>query len=254
MKLRVIYEPKGRAREYAELAVSLYRGCDHRCAYCYSPNVLKMKREEFVVPAQRPGLISRLTLDAIDLEEAGNTRPVLLSFTHDPYMLMDALLGERYGTEHSLTRQAVRILKHHGQRVSILTKGGLRATRDLDLLDEHDAFGCTLTFASEADSREWEPGAAMPSDRIDVLKQAHARGIPTWASIEPVIAPGQSVAMILASLPYVDTYKLGAWNYDKRANDIDWPAYYRRVRTLLRGEGKLVVVKADLLERAGVPA
>jgi len=35
-KLAIIYEPKGAAREYAELALNVYRGCVHRCIYCYN--------------------------------------------------------------------------------------------------------------------------------------------------------------------------------------------------------------------------
>ena len=35
-KLSIIYEPKGAAREYAELALNPYRGCTHRCIYCYN--------------------------------------------------------------------------------------------------------------------------------------------------------------------------------------------------------------------------
>ena len=32
----LIYEPAGRAREYAALACNVYRGCEHGCIYCYA--------------------------------------------------------------------------------------------------------------------------------------------------------------------------------------------------------------------------
>ena len=35
--MNAIYEPKGAAREYAELACNLYTGCNHGCLYCYAP-------------------------------------------------------------------------------------------------------------------------------------------------------------------------------------------------------------------------
>ncbi len=32
--MNVVYEPKGRAREYSELACNLYRGCTHDASVC----------------------------------------------------------------------------------------------------------------------------------------------------------------------------------------------------------------------------
>ena len=40
--LEIIYQPRGRAREYADYAANLYRGCDGRCGYCYAPSVLRV--------------------------------------------------------------------------------------------------------------------------------------------------------------------------------------------------------------------
>jgi DNA repair photolyase len=33
--MQTIYEPKGKAREYAPLALNLYESCPHGCKYCY---------------------------------------------------------------------------------------------------------------------------------------------------------------------------------------------------------------------------
>ena len=60
----VIYEPKGAAREYSELACNLYTGCDHRCGYCYAPGALRMTREAFGSPTPKKTIIERLTKDA----------------------------------------------------------------------------------------------------------------------------------------------------------------------------------------------
>ena len=38
--MKPIYEPKGKAKEYGDLAINIYTGCPHNCFYCFAPNVL----------------------------------------------------------------------------------------------------------------------------------------------------------------------------------------------------------------------
>lgn len=118
--MSIIYEPKGRALEYAPLAANLYRGCGHSCSYCYAPAALRMKRDEFYGnPQPRAGVLEQLEKDARKL--AGDARPVLLCFTCDPYQPIN--------DEHQLTRRAIEILNGEGLAVHILTKRGRAAER-----------------------------------------------------------------------------------------------------------------------------
>ncbi len=55
MMLSVVYEPRGRAREYSPLALNLYRGCSSRCVYCYASDVLHVN-----YPRLKPGACKRL--------------------------------------------------------------------------------------------------------------------------------------------------------------------------------------------------
>ena len=48
--MSIIYEPRGKAREYAELAVNLYKGCAHACIYCYAPAATFCDRGKFRLP------------------------------------------------------------------------------------------------------------------------------------------------------------------------------------------------------------
>ncbi len=85
----VIYEPKGTAKEYGELALNLYTGCSHGCVYCYAPNALCMKRDKFnneVKP--KKDIIERLEKQLISLDKKDAERKhVFMSFTCDPYQL-----------------------------------------------------------------------------------------------------------------------------------------------------------------------
>jgi len=238
--MSVIYEPRGPAREYAPLAANLYRGCGHGCSYCYAPAATRTDRERFVRPEPRARVLGQLERDAARL--AGDRRDVLLSFTCDPYQPLDAELG--------LTRQAIQILHRHRLAVTVLTKGGYRARRDLDLLaeDPRSSFGVTLTFADPARSQAWEPGAALPVERLDSLTRAKAAGIHTWASLEPVIDPAETLELIRWSWPWVDLYRVGKWNHDARARAIDWPAFREAAEAELRRLGKAYTIKQALRE------
>ena len=197
----VIYEPKGRAGEYCPLALNLYRGCGHGCIYCYAPDATFMDPEKFKEAAPRPGIIERLKKNAPKAAQDGATGNVLLSFTSDAYQPINEI--------HQLTRQAIQILHTNGFNVTILTKGGLRAERDFDLYLPGDEFATTLTFTDAKRSLEWEPSAALPDERIEVLNIAHAKGIRTWVSLEPVIDPEQTLQLIRITHKFVDLFKVG---------------------------------------------
>lgn len=185
--MEIIYEPKGKAKEYASLAVNLYEGCDHGCTYCFGPATLKRDREKFHASTHpKKDALQRLSRDAEKLRIAGDDREILLSFVTDPYQTIES--------ETKLTQEAIKILKQNNLRFTILTKGGLRAVRDFDLLAGYDkaSFGSTLIFTNEADANKWEPNAPKVDLRIEAIKEANNRGIRTWVSLEPVICPDQA--------------------------------------------------------------
>src|SRR3990170_2606658 len=144
MNTSVIYEPKGRAREYGALAANLYAGCSHGCSYGTAPSATFKERDVFHGQARpRPGIMPKFVKDCEALR--GTDSAVLLSFTCDPYAPLDV--------EHQLTRQAIQALHANGLAIEILTKGGKRAIRDFDLLTERDAFATTMTFLDADKSR-----------------------------------------------------------------------------------------------------
>ena len=230
-----IYEPAGKAKEYSELALNLYRGCDHGCTYCYAPSILHMPRKDFIIPTPRLGIIDALRKDAPKF----SGRQVLLCFTCDPYQKLDV--------EYKLTRQAIEVLHENNISVRILTKGGLRAERDFDLLGPEDAFGVTLTSYGDMVDK-FEPDAAPVHERIESLEEAYDKGIPTWVSLEPVVAPLQAINLIIATHLFVDEYKIGKWNYDSRAKEIDWGAFVNEAVSLLEWYGNKYYIKEDLKE------
>ena len=236
--MSLVYEPRGRAKEYADLALNLYSGCTHGCKYCYAPSALQRNREVFhqsVGP--RTDIIAKLERE-LSRDTRVDKSPVLLCFTTDPY---------HTETTPEVTRRAIEILHAHGYPVHILTKGGMRAADDFDLLTCHDdAFASTLTFLDAKDSREWEPNAALPDDRFQAMKLAYSQGIAIWASLEPVIDPEQSLEIIRHTHEYVNLYKIGVWNYDSRAKAIDWHKFGHEAIALCEDYGRDYYIKHDL--------
>lgn len=237
----IIYESKGKAREYSELAASLYRGCDHGCTYCYAPSATFKKREDFLKPNVRKDVIEKFEKDVIALEKSGENRYILLSFTTDPYQHLDV--------NEKLTQKAIEILHKHGLKVTILTKGGKRSERDFDLLaarPDLSQYGTTLVFTDEKLRFEMEPFAAPTYERIESLKKAHECGIPTFVSLEPVWTAEQTLELIDLTHEFVDLYKVGKLNYNKQQKNVDWGQFKNDVINKLKGYEKDYYIKKDL--------
>ena len=234
-----IYEPKGRAREYSPLALNLYKGCTHGCQYCYVPRIFGKWNKNYdhgdCQPAFDP---SELKKSAAKLQGCG--KQILLSFTSDPYC----------GIDNTPTRKALEILNRYQHHVAILTKGGTRCLKDIDLFRQFGnriKIGATLTFDNWKDSKEWEPGGAMPLDRIEALKQLHDEGITTWASFEPVIIPEQSLHMLEMAAPHLSHCKIGKLNnYNGLDAKIDWASFIREAVGICRHHNLPFYVKDDL--------
>lgn len=234
----IIYAPRGQAGEYSKLATNPYRGCGHKCAYCYVPNVLRMPRPEFDAGAPpRDDFLNTLRKDAIKYRACGITEQVMLSFTTDPY----------HPTDNTLTRDVLLLLQAHGMGICTLTKGGRRALRDLDLFrPDRDAFASTLTSLDDAFSLKWERGAALPGDRIATLKAFHSAGIFTWVSLEPTLSVEASLSIIEHTHEFVDLYKIGRANYLPMTNSTDWESYTHRILDLVQQLGVKHYIKKDL--------
>lgn len=235
-----IYQPSGKAAEYAPLAANPYKGCGHCCAYCYVPGVLRTPRPEFDSAAvPRPHFLDNLRRDAAKFQQAGVRDQVMLSFTTDVYNPCD----------RSLTRPTLEILQEYGLAFCVLTKGGTRALADIDLYrPDRDAFASTLTTLDDSFSRKWERAAALPADRLDALRAFHARGIFTWVSLEPTLDIDSSLNIVEQTHGFVDLYKIGRANYLPMTTTTDWRKYTERMIALCTALGVRHYIKKDLAE------
>lgn len=241
-----IYEPSGAAREYSPLALNYIKGCDHGCIYCYVPNIMKRFNSGYVhsnvYMTEEGKLLKQIESSAKKYKHSD--KQVLLSFLTDPY--------SSFNNETKLTRKVLIILLENKIPVSILTKGGLNVLQDFDIIKEFGdsiQVGASLTFTIDRDSKRWEKNAALPQERFSILKQLHDQGIKTWASMEPVIFPNQSLDIMNLTKDFVDSYKIGKLNHFKNhEKKFDWSEFLTNTIAIMRKNKSNFYIKKDLLK------
>lgn len=233
--MKPIYEPKGAAKEYGDLALNIYTGCPHRCYYCFAPNVLHRDRETFHSCVEPRKNIVEEVRRQLEREQITG-KLIHLCFTCDPYPT---------GYDTTVTREIIKLLKAAGNHVQILTKGD--GKRDFDLLDENDWYGITYSGYGAGSlflPPRTEPGSAPIAERIAAIDLAHRYGINTWISMEPVIDAGDVLHFIELDVGYIDRYKIGKLNY--HPSDINWAEFGRKAEALCRRVGLDYYIKDSL--------
>ncbi len=238
--MQVIYQPKGRALEYSELACNLYIGCSHGCTYCFAPACMHKKQDAYhseVKPRKR--IIDLFEKDARLLQ--GDPRRILFSFISDPYQPLEK--------KEMLTQRALELVGKYQLNSQILTKGKKELVeRDFELIKRVGSeLGVTLCFADDARRKDWEPDASSVEDRINLLKDAHKEGIYAWVSLEPVIDAQEALDVIKLAHPFVRFWKVGKLNHRKEIEKLtDWSKFLRDVKKLLTKVKANFYIKLDL--------
>jgi DNA repair photolyase len=160
-----------------DYALNPYRGCTHKCVYCYAPAIVRETRPwgEFLdVKANIPQILEK------QLKKA-KKGVVGISTVTDPYMAEEA----KYG----ITRKCLETLLKHDFPISIQTKSAL-VLRDLDILEKFGRceVGFTITTIDECERRKYEGGSSV-TERMNAIGTLKGRGIKTWAFLGPIL-PG----------------------------------------------------------------
>lgn len=211
-KGKAIYQPAGKAAEYAKWACNFYTGCSNGCTYCY----LKKGRGAKILGGDKPALKKCFTdethaLEVFEKELMQNLQElqkhgIFFSFSTDP------LLPETVG----LTKDAIGISVKYKVPVKILTK---RVDSIHKIFEDENkayekvkfmafskliAFGFTLTGHDEL-----EPGASTNHERIEAMWKLHKAGFRTFVSAEPIIDFESSYKMIQECRSFCDLFKIG---------------------------------------------
>ena len=123
-----------------DYSLNPYRGCEHRCAYCYAPNVLKINREkwgDFVdVKVNIPHILSK----ELKMRKPG---VVGISTVTDPYQSVEK--------KFKITRYCLEQLLKHDFPINIQTKSSM-VIRDIDLISKFSNAEVMVSIATLNDN------------------------------------------------------------------------------------------------------
>jgi len=153
-----------------------YRGCQHNCAYCYAPCVLRIPREYWgdiiEVKTNIPAVLAR---------ELRTKKPgvVGISTVTDPYQPLERT--------YSLTRYCLEQLLAHDFPAHIQTKSAL-VTRDSDLISRFTDAQVMMSIGTinEEERQLLEPFASSIQERLEALKSLADVGVNTSVFFGPV--------------------------------------------------------------------
>jgi len=191
MSALAIYQPKGKAAEYASWACNLYTGCSNGCDYCYcrrgslgsiwtpEPRLKSCFRDEehaFAV------FIKELEQN----EEALRKDGLFFSFTTDPMLPATRRLHWRCAVKAMERDVPVMLLTKCAGFIDDL---GISIWKGNAAVNA--AWGFTITGFDEREGLSAKNGA-----RVDEMKVLHDMGFRTFASLEPVIDPFVTAAWV----------------------------------------------------------
>lgn len=184
-------------KSLCDYIINVARGCLHGCKFCYVPStpVIRMNEQElrdrgvenpqfdwgeylFVredIPEKLDAILTKKR--SWKVTDSGRGVVLLCSGT-DPYQNKQVA---------RVTRATIEVLLKHNKRVRILTRSPLWV-KDLDLLVHPNVtVGMSLPHLDDKLSREVEPYAPLPSDRLKALYKGKEAGCRLYLAMAPTV-------------------------------------------------------------------
>ena len=159
-----------------DYALNPYVGCEHDCVYCFAPDMLHKDAAKW---GKEVGI--RSNLPTLLAKEIRSKRGVIgIGTVTDPYQPLEKSC--------LVTRKCLMEIIRHDNPISILTKSDL-VVRDIELITatKRPEVGITITSVDDRISQAFEPGAPLPSRRLEALAKLTKAGLNTYAMVGPVL-------------------------------------------------------------------
>lgn len=159
-----------------DYSLNPYRGCQHNCAYCYVPNILRIDRNKWGSFVE-----ARMNIPFVLLKELKNKKPgtIGISTVTDPYQPIEDKL--------KLTRYCLEQLLKYNFPVCIQTKSKL-VVRDIDVISQLSDVEVMFSIGTLSDNERkiLEPNASSISERLNAMKKLSDEKIKTTVFFGPV--------------------------------------------------------------------
>ncbi len=194
----------------ADFVINPYVGCSHACVYCYADFMKRFTGHndeewgEFVD-------VKVNAAELIDVSKIGKDGGIVIGSVCDPYQACEV--------KYEVTRKCLDKLKGFEGRIDIITKSAL-VLRDVELLKEFKNLRVCISIGilDEDAAGKLDPGAALPSERVEALRKLHDAGIYTVLFVSPIFPEISDVSKLIDSTKdFVDEF----WfeNLNIRANN-----------------------------------
>ena len=218
-----------------DYSLNPYRGCQHKCAYCYVPNVLRIKRSSwgnFVdIRTNIPNVLSK---------ELKKKKPGIIgiSTVTDPYQPVEK--------KYKLTRYCLEQILKYDFPVCIQTKSDL-VTRDIDIISKFSKAEVMFSIGTlnDIERKYLEPYSSSIQNRLRGMSKLKSIGIETNVFFGPVYPTikikdlNEIISIFIkngAKEIMVDKFNIkpGIWDILKKAfpdhiNLIKDPIYFRKI-------------------------
>ena len=153
-----------------------YRGCQHHCAYCYAPNVLRMNQDRWDKTIEVKTNISIILTKELKRKKTG---VVGISTVTDPYQPLEQ--------KYHLTRFCLEQLLKVDFPIHIQTKSDL-VTRDIDLVSRFSESQVMMSIATIHDEQRklLEPYSSSIQERLHALRTYTDAGVKTSVFFGPI--------------------------------------------------------------------
>lgn len=193
-----------------QFSVNPYQGCEHGCIYCYARNTHEYWgfsagldfESKLIAKPNAPQLLTQAF-------EHKNWKSAVISLSGntDCYQPIER--------KYQLTRKLLEVCLKYKNPVGIITKNQL-VLRDLDLLKQlaqHQLIQVyvTITSLDESIRQKLEPRTTTYQNRLKIIKELSAAGIPCGVMVAPII-PGLTnygIAEVLEAAGNAGAYTAG---------------------------------------------